>query len=174
MDARIWSIWFITHIVPKYNGNYRVREFNCSNQLRYMLFGPMTPCESLRDICLCLNAHRDILYGFGITVAVHESSLSRANEGRDFRIYEGQGLVMIKQVRPLYSKIRFEYIYPQDHDVFALDSMTISWSINLMRWAMGKYSKGAVKMHTLIDLRSSIPVFIHIDGRSHDSNVLIY
>lgn len=160
-------------LVAKYKGNYRVRGFNCSNQLRYMLFGQLTPCESLRDICLCLNAHRDILYGLGITAAVNESSLSRANENRDYRIYEGLGQAMIKQVHPLYSKMRLEYIYPQDHDVFALDSTTISCSVNLMSWAMGKYSKGAVKMHTLIDLRGSIPVFIHItDGRFHDSNVL--
>lgn len=153
-------------LVAKYKGNYRVRGFNCSNQLRYMLFGQLTPCESLRDICLCLNAHRDILYGLGITAAVNESSLSRANENRDYRIYEGLGQAMIKQVHPLYSKMRLEYIYPQDHDVFALDSTTISCSVNLMSWAMGKYSKGAVKMHTLIDLRGSIPVFIHItDGR---------
>lgn len=160
-------------LVDKYKGDYRVRDFNCSNQLRYMMFGQLTPCESLRDICLCLNAHMKVLYGLGITASVNESTLSRANENRDYRIYEGLGLALIKQVQPLYAKMRLEYIYPQDHDVFALDSTTISCSINLMSWAMGKYSKGAVKMHTLIDLRGSIPVFIHItDGRCHDSNVL--
>lgn len=160
-------------LVDKYKGDYRVRDFNCSNQLRYMMFGQLTPCESLRDICLCLNAHMKVLYGLGITASVNESTLSRANENRDYRIYEGLGQALIKQVQPLYSKMRLEYIYPQDHDVFALDSTTISCSINLMSWAMGKYSKGAVKMHTLIDLRGSIPVFIHItDGRCHDSNVL--
>lgn len=160
-------------LVDKYKGDYRVRDFNCSNQLRYMMFGQLTPCESLRDICLCLNAHMKVLYGLGITASVNESTLSRANENRDYRIYEGLGQALIKQVQPLYSKMRLEYIYPQDHDVFALDSTTISCSINLMSWAMGKYSKGAAKMHTLIDLRGSIPVFIHVtDGRCHDSNVL--
>ena len=160
-------------LVDKYKGDYRVRDFNCSNQLRYMMFGQLTPCESLRDICLCLNAHKDILHGLGISAAVNESTLSRANENRDYRIYEGHGQALIKQVQPLYSKMRLEYIYSQDHDVFALGSTTISCSINLMSWAMGKYSKGAVKMHTLIDLRGSIPVFIDItDGRCHDSNIL--
>ena len=160
-------------LVDKYKGDYRVRDFNCSNQLRYMMFGQLTPCESLRDICLCLNAHMKVLYGLGITASVNESTLSRANENRDYRIYEGLGQALIKQVQPLYSKMRLEYIYPQDYNVFALDSTTISCSINLMSWAMGKYSKGAVKMHTLIDLRGSIPVFIHItDGRCNDSNVL--
>lgn len=160
-------------LVKKYDGDYRVRNFNCTNQLRYMLYGQLTACESLRDICLCLSAFPESLYGLGITASVNESTLSRANESRDYRIYEGLGLAMIKIVQPLYSKMRIDYIVPQDHDLFALDSTTISCSINLMGWALGKYSKGAVKMHTIIDLRGSIPVFIHItDGRWHDSNVL--
>lgn len=160
-------------LVKKYNGDYRVREFNCTNQLKYMLFGQLTACKSLRDICLCLSAHQDILYGLGITTSVNESSLSRANESRDYHIYEGLGQALIKIVRPLYSKMRAEYLAPQDHDIFALDSTTISCSLKLMNWAQGKYNKGAVKMHTLIDLRGSIPTFIHItDGRCHDSNVL--
>lgn len=160
-------------LVKKFDGDYRVRNFNCTNQLRYMLYGQLTACESLRDICLCLSAFPESLYGLGITASVNESTLSRANESRDYRIYEGLGLAMIKIVQPLYSKMRIDYIVPQDHDLFALDSTTISCSINLMGWALGKYSKGAVKMHTIIDLRGSIPVFIRItDGRWHDSNVL--
>lgn len=160
-------------LVKKYGGDYRVREFNCTNQLKYMLFGQLMPCDSLRDICLCLGRHKQLLYGLGITTSVNESTLSRANEGRDYRIYEGLGQALIKIVRPLYAKMRVEYIFPQDHELFALDSTTISCSIALMGWALGKYSKGAVKMHTLIDLRGIIPAFISIsDGRTHDSNVL--
>ena len=138
-----------------------------------MLFGQLTSCESLRDICLCLKAHENILYALGMATSVNESLLSRANEKRDYRIYEGLGKALIKIVQPLYSKMRLEYIAPQDHDLYALDSTTISCSLKLLDWAVGKYSKGAVKMHTVIDLRGSIPVFIHItDGRCHDSNVL--
>ena len=138
-----------------------------------MLFGQLTSSESLRDICLCLKAHEDILYALGMATSVNESLLSRANEKRDYRIYEGLGKALIKIVQPLYSKMRLEYIAPQDHDLYALDSTTISCSLKLLDWAVGKYSKGAVKMHTVIDLRGSIPVFIHItDGRCHDSNVL--
>lgn len=160
-------------LVSKYQGDYHVRDFNCTTQLRYMLFGQLTSCESLRDICLCLKAHEDILYALGMATSVNESSLSRANERRDYRIYEGLGKALIKIVQPLYSKMRLEYIAPQDHDLYALDSTTISCSLKLLDWAVGKYSKGAVKMHTVIDLRGSIPVFIHItDGRCHDSNVL--
>ncbi len=162
-----------SRLVKRYKGDYRTREFNCSNQLRYLLFGQLTACDSLRDICLCLKAHKDILYGLGITTSVHESSLSRANETRDYKIFEGLGLALIKEVRPMYSKTRVDYLYSQEHEIFALDSTTISCSIKLMEWAIGKYSKGAVKMHTLIDLRGSIPAFIYIsDGRCHDSNVL--
>ena len=160
-------------LVKKYGGDYRVREFSCTNQLKYMLFGQLMPCDSLRDICLCLGKHKQLLYGLGITTSVNESTLSKANESRDYRIYEGLGQALIKIVRPLYSKMRVEYIFPQDHELFALDSTTISCSIALMGWAVGKYSKGAVKMHTLIDLRGSIPAFISIsNGRTHDSNVL--
>ena len=160
-------------LVAKYQGDYHVRDFNCTTQLRYMLFGQLTSCESLRDICLCLKAHEDILYALGMATSVNESLLSRANEKRDYRIYEGLGKALIKIVQPLYSKMRLEYIAPQDHDLYALDSTTISCSLKLLDWAVGKYSKGAVKMHTVIDLRGSIPVFIHItDGRCHDSNVL--
>ena len=160
-------------LVAKYQGDYHVRDFNCTTQLRYMLFGQLTSCESLRDICLCLKAHEDILYALGMATSVNESLLSRANEKRDYRIYEGLGKALIKMVQPLYSKMRLEYIAPQDHDLYALDSTTISCSLKLLDWAVGKYSKGAVKMHTVIDLRGSIPVFIHItDGRCHDSNVL--
>ena len=160
-------------LVSKYQGDYHVRDFNCTTQLRYMLFGQLTSCESLRDICLCLKAHENILYALGIATSVNESSLSRANEKRDYRIYEGLGKALIKIVQPLYSKMRLEYIAPQDHDLYALDSTTISCSLKLLDWAVGKYSKGAVKMHTVIDLRGSIPVFIHItDGRCHDSNAL--
>ena len=82
-------------LVDKYKGNYRVRDFNCTNQLQYLLFGQLTSCESLRDICLCLKQHENILYGLGIKTAVNESTLSRADENRDYRIYEGLGLALI-------------------------------------------------------------------------------
>ena len=121
-----------SRLVKKYKGDYRTREFNCSNQLRYLLFGQLTTCNSLRDICLCLKVHKKILYGLGITTSVHESTLSRANETRDYRIFEGLGLALIKEVRPMYSKTRIEYLYSQDNEIFALDSTTISCSIKLM------------------------------------------
>lgn len=104
---------------------------------------------------------------------MNESSLSRANERRDYRIYEDLGYYLIALVRPLYSNAPVANIDLPEYEIFALDSTTISCSVNLLTWALGKYFKGAVKMHVLLDLRGSIPAFIHItDGKRHDSNVL--
>ncbi len=159
-------------LVAKYKGNWHCRGLTCYNQLLHLLFGQITSCGSLRDICLCLEAHRDILYHLGFRNTVNQSSLSRANERRDYHIYEELGLYLISTVRPLYAKAKVPEI-TVDNVLYALDSTTISTSIKLAAWALGKYSKGAVKMHTLLDLRGSIPANIHItDGRWHDSNEL--
>lgn len=85
-------------LLKKYNGDYRVREFDCTNQFKYMLFGQLFPCESLRDICLCLSKHQKILYGLSMTASINESTLSRTNESRDYRIYEGLGQALISIV----------------------------------------------------------------------------
>lgn len=159
-------------LVTKYRGNWHARGLTCYNQLLHLLFGQITGCDSLRDICLCLEAHKDILYHLGFRKTVNPSSLSRANENRDYRIYEGLGTYLISEVRPMYSKTSIPEI-TIDNVLYALDSTTISTSIKLAAWALGKYSKGAVKIHTLLDLRGSIPANIHItDGRWHDSNEL--
>ena len=158
--------------VKHYNGDYRTRELNCWNQFVQLFFGQLTSRNSLRDICTCLKAHKNKLYHLGIKQNVNQSSLSRANERRDWRIFADFGEYLIKLVRPLYSNSSIPNI-DIDNDIFALDSTTISLSIKLFSWAKGKYSRGAVKIHTLLDLRGSIPVFIHItDGKYHDSNVL--
>ena len=113
-----------------------------------------------------------MLYHLGFRKAVNHTSLSRANESRDYRIFEGLGLYLIATVRPMCSNIQLTQI-TIDNVIYALDSTTISTSIKLATWALGKYSKGAVKMHTLLDLRGSIPANIHItDGKWHDSNEL--
>ena len=159
-------------LVAKYRGNWHTKGLTCYNQLLHLLFGQITGCGSLRDICLCLEAHKSILYHLGFRNTVKQSSLSRANENRDYRIYEELGTYLISIVRPLYSKAAVPEI-TVDNVLYALDSTTISTSIKLATWALGKYSKGAVKMHTLLDLRGSIPANIHIThGRWHDSNEL--
>ena len=156
----------------RYKGNHRVRELDCWNQFIQLFFGQLTSLNSLRDICLCLKAHRNKLYHLGIKQNVNQSTLSRANEKRDWRIFADFGEYLIQQVRPLYADCPIPNL-DTDKDVFALDSTTISLSIKLFSWAQGKYSRGAVKVHTLLDLRGSIPTFIFItDGKYHDSNIL--
>ena len=163
--------WF-DKAVSKYHGDWHVKDLTCYNQFLHLLFGQLTGCTSLRDICLCLKAHDGILYHLGFRNTVAQSNLSRANEKRDYRIYEEFGNYLIGVVRPLYADSHIPEV-TIDNVVYALDSTTISTSIKLATWALGKYSKGGVKMHTLLDLRGSIPANIHItDGRWHDSNEL--
>ena len=158
--------------VNRYNGDYRTRGLNCWNQFAQLFFGQLTARNGLRDICLCLNAHKKNLYHLGIKQSVNQSTLSRANENRDWRIYADFGGILINLVQPLYADHSISDL-EIDNNVFVLDSTTISVSLTLMNWAKGKYSRGAVKMHTLLDLRGNIPTFIHItDGRYHDINAL--
>lgn len=159
-------------LVRQYKGDWHVKNLSSYNHLLHLLYGQLTGCDSLRDICLCLDVHTNMLYHLGFRKTVSHTSLSRANENRDYRIFEGLGIYLIDLVRPLYSKVKLSDI-TIDNVIYALDSTTISTSIKLATWAFGKYSKGAVKMHTLLDLRGSIPVNIHItDGKWHDSNEL--
>jgi hypothetical protein len=159
-------------IVKTHKGNYRVREFNCWNQFIQLFFGQLTNLNSLRDICLCLKAHNNKLYHLGIKNYVSHTTLSRANEKRDWQIFADFGYYLIELVRPLYKNSAVPNL-SIENELFALDSTTISCSINLLIWAEGKYTRGAIKVHALLDLRGSIPSFILItDGKCHDSNVL--
>jgi hypothetical protein len=158
--------------VKRYKGNYHVRELDCWNQFVQLLFGQLASLPSLRSISTCLQAHEHQLYHLGIKKQVDSSVLSRANERRNWMIFADFGNYLIHLVRPLYADCPIPNL-DIDNEIFALDSTTISVSINLFTWAEGKYSRGAVKMHTLIDLRGSIPEFIFItDGKYHDSNAL--
>lgn len=158
--------------VSRYSGNYRVRDFKCWNQFVQLLFGQITSLDSLRSICTCLQAHKSQLYHLGVKQNVDHTTFSRANENRDWHIFAGFGEYLIGLVRPLYAGSPIPNINI-GNEVFALDSTTISLSINLFTWAEGKYTRGAVKMHTLLNLRGSIPEFVLVtDGKYHDSNAL--
>ena len=146
-------------IVKRYKGDWHTKNLNSYNHLLHLLFGQLTGCDSLRDICLCLEAHSKMLYHLGFRKSVSHTSLSHANENRDYRIFEGLGCLLMEQVRTLYSNTKLSDI-TMDNVIYALDSTTISTSIKLAAWALGKYGKGAVKMHTLTD------------GKWHDSNEL--
>lgn len=159
-------------LVKKYKGDYRAHDLKCYNQFLHLLFGQLSSCTSLRDICLCLKAHESNLFHMGFGNTVNHTTLSRVNERRDYRIYEELGYALINTVRSLYANERFDDV-ETDLRLLALDSTIISVRLKLCSWALGKYSRGDIKMHTLMDLRGSVPVKIHIsDGLWHDSNML--
>ena len=158
--------------VSKYNGNYRTKDFKCWSQFLCMLFGQITYRESISDIINCLTAHKNKVYHLGIINLVAVSSLTRANENRDWKIYQDYAHYLIQLVRPLYVDDN-EFTLELDNTVYALDSSTIDLCLTTFYWAKFRKNKGAVKMHTLLDLRGNIPVFIEItDGKIHDVNIL--
>lgn len=158
--------------VDKYKGNHRVRSFTCKEHFYVMGFAQLTYRESLRDIESCLTAFSSKLYHSGIKQPVSRSTLAEANENRDWRIYADFAQVLIREARRLYKQDN-EFALDIDNMVYALDSSTIDLCLSLFPWAKFRKAKGAVKMHTLLDLRGSIPTFIHLtDGLCHDVNVL--
>lgn len=158
--------------VDKYKGNHRVRSFTCKEHFYVMGFAQLTYRESLRDIESCLTAFSSKLYHSGIKQPVSRSTLAEANENRDWRIYADFAQVLIREARHLYKQDN-EFALDIDNMVYALDSSTIDLCLSLFPWAKFRKAKGAVKMHTLLDLRGSIPTFIHLtDGLCHDVNVL--
>ncbi len=155
----------------KYDGDYRVRTFSCRSQFYCMAFGQLTYRNGLRDIIACLRAHRNQLYHMGIRGGVSLNNLSNANMKRDWRIYAEFAQVLIDTARKLYADDSFcEEI---SEPVYALDSTTITLSLSLFPWAEFRSTRGAVKLHTLMELPSSIPTFIDItEARPHDVGFL--
>lgn len=157
--------------VRRYHGNYRLKTFSCLDQFLCMCFAQLTYRESLRDIETCLRAMKAKLYHMGIRGKVSRSTLADANEKRDWRIYRDFAHVLIGIARPLY--VNEELDVDLDATAYALDSTTIDLCLSMFPWALFRRAKGAVKLHTLLDLRGNIPTFIHIsDGKLHDVNAL--
>ncbi len=165
--------WVFDKAVREYRGDFHAKNLDSYSHCLHLMFGQMAGCKSMKDIALLLRSLKKSVYYLGIPVAVDPSSLSRANEVRDYRIFETLGLWLIKKVRPMYAKESVPNVYLPGWEIFAIDSTTIPCSVRLAEWALGKYSRGGVKMHTVLDLRGSIPDSIYIsDGRWHDSNFL--
>ena len=157
--------------VSRYRGNYRMREFSCRDQFLAMVFAQLTYRESLRDIETCLSAVPSKLYHAGFRGRVSKSTLSDANKHRDWRIWADFAQVLIRRARALYAQDGFAVALK--HAAYALDSTTIDLCLALFPWARFRRHKGAVKLHTLIDLRGNIPCFIRIThGKTHDVTVL--
>jgi len=157
--------------VTRYDGDQHRRSFSCWDQYLAMAFAQFTYRESLRDIEACLGAMQAKLYHLGFRDKVARSTLADANEAHDWRIFADFAHYLIGVARPLHTEdpLGFEL----DHALYALDSTTIDLCLSLFPWAKFRTRKGAVKMHTLLDLHGNIPTFIEItDGKVHDVNIL--
>ena len=169
MDFLPWTTF--TRLVNRYGGDRYVKSLTCAEQFRVMAFAQLTYRESLRDIEVCLSAQSAKLYHMGFRQEIKRSTLADANELRDWRIHAEFAQRLIVQARKLYvgETLGFEL----ENTAYALDSTTIDLCLSVFPWAPFRTTKAAVKMHTLLDLRGSIPSFIHIsDGKVHDVNVL--
>ncbi len=157
--------------VTRYNGDSRLRGFRCWDQFLCMAFAQLTYRESLRDIEACLRSSPDRLYHMGIRGKVSRSTLADANEAHDWRIFADFAQILIRRARTLYADEPFGV--ELQHAAYALDSTTVDLCLAMFPWARFRERKGAVKLHTLIDLRGNIPTFLYItDGRVHDVNIL--
>lgn len=157
--------------VGKYGGDSRTRGFSCRDQFLCLSFAQLTFRESLRDIETCLRAMGPKLYHAGFRGQVSRSTLADANRAHDWRIYADFAQVLIRRARKLYAQEPLAVDLAQT--VYALDSTTIDLCLSLFPWAKFRRRKGAVKLHTLLDLRGNIPCFVHISpGKTHDVNVL--
>ena len=157
--------------VKRYQGNHRVRSFSCLDQFLCMAFAQLTFRESLRDIEVCLHALQPKLYHAGFRGKVSKSTLADANEKRDWRIYADFAHILIGIAKQLYADEDFGL--ELDQTVYALDSTIIDLCLSLFPWAKFRKRKGAVKLHTLLDLRGNIPILVIIThGKVHDVNIL--
>lgn len=158
--------------VDEHRGDHYIKSFPCWQQFLCLCFGQLTFRDSLRSIVLCLNAHPKKLYHLGLTSPVKRSTLAYANEQRDWRIYQDFGLYLIKKARKLY-QYDTTFLGELDGTFYALDATTIDLCLSVFQWAHFREYKGAVRLHTLLDLRGQIPAYIHIsDGLTHEVNIL--
>ena len=158
-------------IIDRHGGDTGVRTLSCADLFRVMAFAQLTWRESLRDIEVCLTANQAKLFHMGMKGAPARSTLADALNLRDWRIYHGLAMRLIHRARCLYAKDALNI--ELDATVYALDATTIDLCLSLFDWAPFRTTKAAVKMHTLLDLRGSIPAFIHVsDGKMHEVNVL--
>jgi hypothetical protein len=163
---RLLSKPVFIRIVKKYKGDYRTRHFKCWDQLACMMFAHIRQEHSLRDIDIALNAHASKLYHIGIHQCP-KSTLADANERRDYRIYEELAKSLMMQARREYAQSALAV--DVDNAVYALDASTIDLTLSLFPWARFRKTKGAIKLHAMIDLRGNIPAFLTItDGKVHD------
>ena len=160
------------NIVKHYKGNYKTKEFTSWKHFLCLAFGQLTHRESMSDTMLCLKLNSNKLFHLGIGKVFDKSTVSRANENRDWRIFQDFGIKLIDQAKELY-KDSSELDFDLKGDVFALDSTTVDLCLDVFWWATFRSTKAAIKIHTLLDCKTSIPEFIFIsEGGVHDVNIL--
>lgn len=159
-------------IVSKYKGNYKVRHFTCCNQMLCMMFGQLSNRESLSDLVLTINAHPFKLYHLGFGTSVSKTNLAKANEQRSWLIYQEFAYHLIEKARKICLPGE-DNTFSFANSVYAFDSTTIDLCLSVFCWATFRRAKGAVKLHTGYDVRTSIPVFMHVSAACvHDVNVM--
>jgi hypothetical protein len=157
------------YIAHKYDGDKYVKHFTCWNQLLALMFGQLCNRESLRDLIVALDAHRSKCYHLGMGKNVSKSSLARANQDRDYRIFEEFAYQLVTKAR----ERRKTDIFNLGGNVYAFDSTTIDLCLSVFWWAKFRKKKGGVKVHTLYDVETQIPAFFHITNASvHDSKAM--
>ncbi len=157
------------YLVRKYEGDKYVKQFTCYNQLAVLMFGQLSNRESLRDVVLATQAHASKAYHLGFGKAVTKSNLSKANNNRDYRIFEEFAYHMVAEAQ----KRRATEIFKLKGKVYAFDSTTIDLCLNVFQWALFRKKKGGIKVHTLYDIETQIPTFFHITpARVHDTKAM--
>jgi Transposase DDE domain/Domain of unknown function (DUF4372) len=160
--------------VKRYNGDYNNKGLTCWKQFLCMAFGQLTHRESLSDTALCLRLHKDKLYQLGIGRAFDKSTIARANENREWRIFRDFALKLIDKARVLCEDDNLLDIKLKGK-VYALDATVIDLCLDVFWWAKFRKMKAAIKLHTLLDLKTAIPEYIFItDGSVHEVNTLDY
>jgi hypothetical protein len=157
--------------IDRYDGDYKIQTYPCAEQFRVMAFAQLTYRHSLREVEACLRAVQSKLYHLGIRSSISHSNMAYANHTRDWRIYADFAQILIQKAKQLY--LGESHDLDLDATVYALDATTIDLCLSLFPWAKFRCTKGAVKLHTLLNLQGDIPEFILIsDGKLHDVNVL--
>lgn len=172
-------IEFLSHndfirCVSKFDGNYKIKTFTCWHQLLYMIFGQLSHRESLSDLIICLQSQQNKSYHLGMGKGTSKANLAKANENRDYRIYESFALILVAQAQRLAIP-NTTLDLSIDAPVYAIDATVIDLCLNVFWWGKFRKHKAAVKLHTMFDVRTNIPTFIYVtSGSVHDVNGLDY
>jgi Domain of unknown function (DUF4372)/Transposase DDE domain len=170
-------IEFLSHndfirCVSKYHGNYKVKTFTCWHQLLYMVFGQLSNRDSLSDLIICLQSQQNKSYHLGMGKGTSKANLAKANEKRDYRIYESFALILVSQAQKLaVPDVAFDLSI--DAPVYAIDATVVDLCLNVFWWGKFRQHKAAVKLHAMLDVKTHIPIFVYItSGAVHDVNAL--